>query len=229
MFSNKLKRFMMKSIIIIAVIIAGITTYVAIKTRHDHHMTIRQRLMKTIYPLIMKGSSSKRQILLNKQQSAPLKNIYDYSVELTDGSLMSLSTLKGKKLMLVNTASNCGFTPQYEELEKLYKDHQDSLIIIAFPANDFKRQEKGNNEEINSFCKKNYGISFPIAAKGVVVKNIHQQPIFKWLTDKHYNGWNGQAPTWNFCKYLIDENGMLIGFFSSGVKPEEVWGVGIKK
>lgn len=220
---------MMKSIIIIAVIIAGITTYVAIKTRHDHHMTIRQRLMKTIYPLIMKGSSSKRQILLNKQQSAPFKNIYDYSVELTDGSLMSLSTLKGKKLMMVNTASNCGFTPQYEELEKLYKDHQDSLIIIAFPANDFKRQEKGSNQDINSFCKKNYGISFPIAAKGVVVKNIHQQPIFKWLTDKQLNGWNGQAPTWNFCKYLIDENGMMIGFFSSSVKPEEVWDVGIKK
>jgi len=130
-----------------------------------------------------------------------------------------MASLKGKKILLVNTASECGYTGQYDQLQKLYSGYNNQLVIIGFPANDFKEQEKGTNEEIAAFCKQNYGVSFPLAEKSVVVKASHQNNIFQWLTDPAKNGWNKQAPTWNFCKYLVNEEGMLTNYFGPAVEP----------
>ena len=121
--------------------------------------------------------------------------------------------------MLVNTASDCGFTPQYHDLQNLYQEFKDKLTIIGFPANDFGEQEKGSDKEIANFCEVNYGVSFPLAKKSKVVKGPDQNKIFEWLTNKNENGWNEQQPTWNFCKYLVDENGKLTHFFESSVSP----------
>ncbi|MET0635580.1 MAG: glutathione peroxidase [Chitinophagaceae bacterium] len=146
-------------------------------------------------------------------------SIYNLAVHLNNGSELRLETLKGKKLLLVNTASNCGYTGQYEELQKLYERYKDQLEIIAFPANDFKEQEKGTDEEIAQFCKVNYGVTFPLAKKSTVVRAKEQNEIFHWLTAPELNGWNEQEPTWNFSKYLVDENGILIKYFDPGVSP----------
>ena len=121
--------------------------------------------------------------------------------------------------MIVNTASNCGYTNQYAELQKLYEHSREDLTIIAFPANDFKEQEKGSNEEIAQFCKINYGVSFPLAKKSSVVKGANQNKVFEWLTHKELNGWNDKQPSWNFSKYLIDEEGNLTHYFDPAVSP----------
>lgn len=121
--------------------------------------------------------------------------------------------------MIVNTASNCGYTNQYAELQNLYEHFKEKLIIIAFPANDFKEQEKGSNEEIAQFCQMNYGITFPLAKKSKVLKSADQNKVFEWLTHKELNGWNEQEPTWNFSKYLIDEKGHLTHYFDPAVSP----------
>ena len=144
--------------------------------------------------------------------------IYNLTYTSIDGKPVSLETYKGKKLLIVNVASKCGFTPQYEDLEKLYETYKDKLTIVGFPANDFKKQEPGTNEEISEFCKLNYGVSFPLAAK-ISVVGENKDPIYKWLTDKSLNGWNELEPQWNFYKYLIDENGELIKVFPSTTKP----------
>ena len=136
-----------------------------------------------------------------------------------DGKKFSLTDAKNKKVLIVNTASDCGYTPQYEGLQALHEKYKERLIIIGFPANDFAQQEKGSEENIATFCQRNYGVSFLMAKKSVVVKKENQNNIFKWLTDKNLNGWNEQAPGWNFCKYLIDEQGNLTHFFQSGVEP----------
>jgi glutathione peroxidase len=130
-----------------------------------------------------------------------------------------LESYKGKKLMLVNTASDCGYTNQYEDLQKLYQQFNNQLEIIAFPANDFKEQEKGSDSDIAQFCKVNFGVTFPLAKKSVVVKSNDQNNIFKWLTNKAKNGWNEKAPSWNFSKYLIDEQGTLTHYFDPSVSP----------
>ena len=160
----------------------------------------------------------------NTEGIATLKSLHDLSVQLNDGNDLDLREFKGKKILLVNTASDCGYTNQYEDLQQLYDNNKDKLVIIAFPANDFKEQEKGTDQEIAAFCKKNYGISFPLAKKSSVVKGKHQNEIFKWLTHPEMNGWNDQQPTWNFCKYLVDEDGKLIKYFDTAVSPlsEEV-------
>ena len=121
--------------------------------------------------------------------------------------------------MIVNTASDCGYTPQYAELQKLYQHAKEELEIIAFPANDFKEQEKGTDEEIAQFCSLNYGVSFPLTKKTVVVKGEAQHPVFRWLTSRDKNGWNNEAPSWNFAKYLINENGVLTHCFDPAVSP----------
>jgi glutathione peroxidase len=126
--------------------------------------------------------------------------------------------------LLVNTASDCGYTNQYDDLQKLYKEHHDKLTVIAFPANDFQQQEKGRDEEIGNFCKMNFGVTFPIALNSSVVKGNEQQKIFQWLTDKTKNGWNNKPPSWNFSKYLINEEGILTNYFDPAISPlsEEV-------
>jgi glutathione peroxidase len=146
------------------------------------------------------------------------KSIYDFKVEALDGSTIDFSKYKGKKILIVNTASKCGYTPQYEGLEALYKKYQDKLVIVGFPANNFGGQEPGTNTEIGEFCKKNYGVTFPMAAK-VSVKGDDKAPIFKWLTSKTENGVLDAEIGWNFGKFLLDENGHLLSYFPSKITP----------
>lgn len=146
------------------------------------------------------------------------KSIYDFKVESLDGGIIDFADFKGKKILIVNTASKCGFTPQYEELETLYKKYKDRLVIVGFPANNFFSQEPGTNADIEQFCKKNYGVSFPMAAK-ISVKGTSIAPIYSWLTNKSENGIMNAKVSWNFNKFLLDEHGKLIGHFKSKVKP----------
>ena len=147
------------------------------------------------------------------------KTFYDFTVTDIDGNKFAFSQLKGKKVMIVNVASKCGFTPQYEALETLYKKYKDQgFIIIAFPANNFLKQEPGSNSEIKEFCSLNYGVSFPIMSKiSVKGKDIH--PLYIWLTQKEENGVLDSKVKWNFQKYLIDEKGKLVKKLSPRTKP----------
>jgi len=152
-------------------------------------------------------------------------SIYDFKVESLDGGTIDFATFKGKKILIVNTASKCGYTPQYEELEALYKKYQDKLVIVGFPANNFGGQEPGTNIEIKEFCSKNYGVSFPMAAK-ISVKGNDTAPIYKWLCSKSLNGVLDAEIKSNFSKFLLDEKGNLVAKYDSGVKPmsEEITG-----
>lgn len=125
---------------------------------------------------------------------------------------------RGMKILIVNTASQCGFTPQYADLQKLYEKYKGKLMIVGFPSNDFGEQEPGSAEEIATFCSKNYSVTFPMAAK-VQVKGDNKTSIYTWLTEKKYNGYKDSEVKWNFQKYLINEKGELIGVFESKVKP----------
>ena len=146
-------------------------------------------------------------------------SVYDFKVTGLDGSPLDLSKYKGKKMLIVNTASKCGFTPQYADLEKLYEQYKTKLVIVGFPANNFAQQEPGTNKEISEFCTKNYGVTFPMAEKvDVIGDNIH--PLFKYLTDEAKKmGVADPVIKWNFTKFLVDENGKLIAVFPSKVKP----------
>lgn len=138
------------------------------------------------------------------------KSFYDFKVQTIDGEDFNLSSLKGKKVMVVNTASKCGLTPQYKDLESLYKEYGDkNFVIIGFPANNFMGQEPGSDSEIKEFCSKNYGVSFPMMSK-ISVKGDDIAPLYKWLTQKKENGVMDSEVKWNFQKYLIDENGHLV-------------------
>lgn len=146
------------------------------------------------------------------------QSIYDFKVASLEGETIDFSTFKGKKILVVNTASACGYTPQYKELEQLYQEHKNNLVIIGFPANNFGGQESGTNAEIKEFCQKNYGVSFPMAAK-VSVKGDDMAPIYKWLTNKNQNNVLDATIGWNFNKFLIDENGHMVAHFPSKVTP----------
>lgn len=149
---------------------------------------------------------------------AALKTFHDFSANNIDGRKVPLSVFKGKKVLVVNVASQCGYTPQYAELEELSKRYEGRLVVIGFPANDFGAQEPGSNTEIKTFCQKNYGVTFPMMEKiSVIGPKAH--PLYKWLSEKEQNGVQDGAPKWNFTKYLIDENGKLIRRFDSNVKP----------
>tara|TARA_B100001029_G_C15026525_1_gene433977 strand:- start:864 stop:1445 length:582 start_codon:yes stop_codon:yes gene_type:complete len=147
------------------------------------------------------------------------ENIYDYSINLINGNTVDLKSYRGKKIILVNVASKCGYTPQYDGLQKLYEKYNQKLEVVGVPANDFLWQEPGKNKDIQTFCKVNYGVTFPIVEKSIVKKTKGQHPLFTWLTHEDLNGWNDAAPGWNFYKYLIDEDGKLIRVLSSKVKP----------
>ena len=146
-------------------------------------------------------------------------SIYDFKVSSLDGKEIDVSAYKGKKILVVNMASECGYTPQYAELQKLYDQYKGKLVIIGFPANNFGGQEPGSNAEIASFCQKNYGVTFPMAEK-VSVKGDDIHPIFKYL-EAEAKKIGAQEPVvkWNFTKFLIDENGKLVKVFPSKVKP----------
>lgn len=208
--------------IVLAVAVLSILVYACTTTKTQKNMSTRQNMLKSFYPVLTSvtrffGVNSK--VVLPNTPSVPITSVYTIPFELINGDTTDLSAYRGKKIVVVNTASDCGYTGQYEELQKLYEQRKDDIVIIGFPANDFKQQEKGSNEEIASFCKKNYGVEFPLAMKTTVIKSADQHPIFKWLSDQKQNGWNEQAPSWNFSKYVIDEQGKLIGYFDPGVSP----------
>ncbi|OXA90977.1 glutathione peroxidase [Flavobacterium hercynium] len=146
----------------------------------------------------------------NKKQEVMAKEtIYQYKVEDLSGNTFDFSTLKGKKVMIVNTASKCGLTPQYKDLEAIYKEYKDKgFVIVGFPANNFASQEPGTNEEIGAFCQQNYGVTFPMMDK-VSVKGDDMCEIYKFLTQKSKNGLQDSEVEWNFQKYLINEKGEL--------------------
>lgn len=146
------------------------------------------------------------------------QTIYDFKVAGLNGGTIDFADFKGKKILIVNTASKCGFTPQYEGLQALYEKYKDKLVIVGFPANNFLSQEPGSNENIEAFCKKNYGVTFLMAAK-ISVKGNTIAPIYKWLCNKSENGVMDAKVSWNFNKFLLDDNGKLIAHFKSKVKP----------
>lgn len=149
------------------------------------------------------------------------KSVHQFKVEDINGESFDFSTLKGKKVMIVNTASKCGLTPQYEQLEAIYKKYQDkNFVIIGFPANDFMKQEPGSNEEIESFCQKNYGVTFPMMSK-ISVKGDDMAPIYKFLTSKEFNGLEDSKVKWNFQKYLLNKEGKLVKVIDPSTKPDD--------
>lgn len=218
--NRKLRAVVKKTMLILSGMIFILFIYVMIDNRNSNGMTLRQKLLKSAYPLLMKFGNRKIISLANLQTVSPL-SFYSLEAVSTTGDTFHFEGLKGKKVLIVNTASNCGYTNQYEELQQLYETHKDKLEIIAFPSNDYKQQEKGGNEEIASFCKKNYGVSFPLMEKIVTIRSGQQHPVYQWLTDPAKNGWNEKTPKWNFSKYLINENGQLTHYFDPGVSPKD--------
>jgi glutathione peroxidase len=159
-----------------------------------------------VFPLLSIGQSS---------------SFYDYSVKDIDGNEFSFDQLKGKKVMVVNVASKCGFTPQYEQLEAIYSKYRDqNFVIIGFPANNFMRQEPGTNEEIKSFCTLNYGVTFPMMSK-ISVKGKDKAPIYEWLTEEELNGKEDSSVKWNFQKYLVSADGQLEKVLPPSTKPDD--------
>lgn len=196
--------------------------YVFISTSNLKNVTLRQRILKAVYPAIMffgNLSGTKSSSHSNTKKMTPKTSIYQIPIVLNNGNTFNLEALKGKKILIVNTASNCGYTNQYEALQQLYTTYQDSLMVIGFPSNDFKEQEKGTDAEIEEFCKVNFGVTFPLAKKSEVLKTEKQNAVFKWLTHANDNGWNDAAPVWNFNKYLIGRGGELLAVFEPGVSP----------
>jgi glutathione peroxidase len=185
-------------------------------------MEIRQKILKTIYPLLMK--MRKRKALAhssyNKEDVEAPRSFYSLSARLSNGQPFSFSSLKGKYVMIVNVASRCGYTGQYEDLQRLYETFNNRLAVLGFPSNDFKGQEPGSDEVISQFCKLNYGVTFPVFEKQPVLKP-NQREVYQWLTDAAKNGWNSEDPSWNFCKYIIGPNGQLLAFFPSAVSPND--------
>lgn len=211
-----------KAMLILFMLLITFTGYVWVITSNTRHMTIRQKILKAAYPVFtwwnrLLGTNAA--VYMNKNPLSPPQSVYDLTVTLNNGTRISLAEFKGKKILLVNTASDCGYTDQYKDLQKLYEAQKDRLVIIGFPANDFKQQENGTDEDIARFCRLNYGVSFPLAQKSSVVPGPQQNPVFQWLTDKSKNGWTNKKPSWNFSKYLINEEGVLIGYFDPSVSP----------
>ena len=190
MFQKKIKKLLFIILFIVAVVAAGVAYYLFTNGNVKVDMALKSA------------------------------TLYGFKVKGLDGSSIDFAQFKGKKILIVNTASKCGFTPQYEGLERLYKRFSDKLVIIGFPSNDFLDQEPGKDAEIAAFCQRNYGVTFPMAAK-IDVKGKRQVPIYQWLTNKSLNGVESSAVLWNFQKYLIDENGRLMKHFPPKIDPED--------
>jgi glutathione peroxidase len=186
-------------------------------------MTFRQRLLQKIYPLIMclSRKGDKGRILFKPKATRAIEPVSSIELTLSNGKQVPLSQFAGKKVLLVNTASDCGYTGQFSELQRLHEQMGDKLQIIGLPSNDFKEQEKADDKAISEFCQVNFGVTFPLAKKSVVIKKEDQNPVFKWLTDPSKNGWNEQAPDWNFSKYLLNEQGELMAYFGPAISPED--------
>ena len=163
--------------------------------------------------------ADKKEVQINTNDAKPTKSVYEFKMKALMGNEeIALSKYKGKKIVILNVASACGYTPQYADWEAFYKQHKGKVVVLGFPANNFGGQEPGSSEKIATFCQKNYGVTFPLFEK-IDVVGEKQAPLYKWLTTKSMNGWNEQVPGWNFCKYVVDENGKLTHFFASGIKP----------
>lgn len=147
-----------------------------------------------------------------------IKSIYDFKIKSINGGIIDLSQYKGKKILIVNTASHCGYTPQYKPLEELFQKNKDKLVVIGIPSNDFGLQEPGSSSEIEQFCTVNYGVTFPLAAK-VKVTGSKKHPLYIWLTEKKHNHHSDSKVKWNFQKYLIDESGNLTHVFDPKINP----------
>jgi glutathione peroxidase len=171
-------------------------------------------LITAIVAIFWAGTPNKT----NTNKTLVKGSVYDFKLKTIDGAEISLSKFKGKKLLLINVASECGYTPQYKNLQALHEQYGSKLILIGFPANNFGKQEPGTNTEIKSFCTKNYGVTFLMMDK-ISVTGSDAHPLYKWLSSKADNGVCENAPNWNFCKYLIDEKGNIIKFFPSKVDP----------
>lgn len=185
-------------------------------------MSFIKKLITSTYPLRMKFSKLTGigiNILKNKMNTKSIVSFYSLSASSNNGSIISFEKYRGKKVLLVNLASNCGYTPQYEQLEELHRQVTD-LIILGFPSNKFGGQEPGTDAEIAEFCKINYGVTFEIFKKDDV-SGPNKQRVYEWLTNADKNGWNNEEPKWNFYKYLVDEEGNLNKVFSSSVLPAE--------
>ena len=151
---------------------------------------------------------------LSKGQSSDVSgSIYDFKMKSLEGKEIDFAQFKGKNLLIVNTASKCGYTPQFKDLEKLHEDFGNKVVVLGFPANNFLWQEPGSNEEIAEFCRANYGIKFMMFEK-ISVKGKDKAPLYKWLEEK-----TGESPSWNFCKYVIDRTGKVIAFYPAKVNP----------
>ena len=185
-------------------------------------MTPRQKILQLFYPFTMSiknFASRNASVLNNDAHKSAVKSFYNLSAITNNGTLISFDQFKGRKVLLVNTASDCGYTGQYDQLQKLHEHYQNKLVVLGFPANDFKEQEKGSDKEIAQFCKINYGITFLLIKKSSVIKGNNQNKVYRWLSNKNLNGWNDQQPTWNFAKYLVSEEGVLTNYFAPFVSP----------
>jgi glutathione peroxidase len=170
---------------------------------------------KLLKNLLSNKSEIKKVINMNNTKGS----LYDFSVNSLEGKQIDLSQYKGKKVVILNVASKCGYTPQYADWQKFYELNKDKVVVLGFPANNFMAQEPGSSSEIATFCQKNYGVTFQMFEK-VSVTGDKQHPLFKWLSHKDLNGWNDQAPSWNFCKYVVNEDGKLTHFFASKITPD---------
>ncbi len=184
-------------------------------------MTAKQKIFRSIYPLLRRFAAMSPEmgrVLENRTATAPV-SFYSLQSTLNGGSLFDFFQLRGKKVLVVNTASGCGFTGQFEALQELSDKEGGKLWVLAFPANDFKGQEAGSDEAIALFCKESYQITFPLMKKTSTLQTKEQHPVYQWLTQPAKNGWNSLSPNWNFCKYLVDENGRLTHIFGTAVSP----------
>ena len=171
------------------------------------------------FSIILLLSGFSYQKIAKKVDNSPSKaSFYELKAIGIDGEEISFNQYKGKKVLIVNVATKCGYTYQYEGMQKLNDLYGDKVAVLGFPANDFLFQESGSNESIAEFCESVFGVTFQMFEK-ITTKGRNQSSVYTWLSDSSLNGWNNQRPTWNFCKYLIDENGELIAFFDSKVKP----------
>ncbi len=170
----------------------------------------------SVLALFLPGCSKKT--VVNETTQKPTSSFYDLKATTIDGKEISMSNYKGKNILIVNTASKCGYTYQYEGLEALHKKYGKDVAILGFPANDFFGQEPGSNEKIEQFCKLKYDVTFQMFEK-ITVKGKNMSAIYQWLTKPELNGWNSQKPSWNFSKYFIDRQGNLVAYFGPKVEP----------
>ncbi|MCE7040721.1 glutathione peroxidase [Dyadobacter sp. CY312] len=182
--------------------------------------------LKTVFIMItslITGIFADKSEIVKRPAEVPVakQSLYDFKVKsLVGDKVVDLSQYKGKKVVILNVASKCGYTKQYADWEKFNKDHGDKVVVLGFPSNNFGGQEPGTSEEIATFCSATYGVTFPMFEK-VEVKGENKAPLYKWLSTKDLNGWNDKEPSWNFCKYVVNENGELTQFFASKILPTD--------